>query len=86
MKSKGYQKFKTRMVYFREDMELVDVLYLNKERIKSTDKIFLKVNAEKHPLLSGRDSTKGSRKNVMTHLRKSIFVSFVKEMYEEVTE
>lgn len=86
MKSKGYQKFETRLVYFREDVELTDVLFLNKERLKSEDKIFLMVNTDKHPLLSGRESTKGSRKNVMIHLKKSIFVSFLKEMYEEVTE
>ena len=86
MKSKGYQKFETRLVYFREDMELADVLFHNKEKLKSDDKIFLMVNADNHPLLSGRVSSKGSRKNVMTHLRKSIFVSFLKEMYEEVTE
>lgn len=86
MKTKGYQKFETRLVYFREDMELADVLFMNKERIKSEESIFLMVDANKHPLLSGRDSTSGSRKNVMTHLRKSIFVSFLKEMYEEVTE
>lgn len=86
MKSKGYQKFETRLVYFREDFELVDVLFLNKEKLKSDDKIFMMVNADRHPLLSGRESKKGSRKNVMTHLKKSIFVSFLKEMYEEVTE
>lgn len=86
MKSKGYQKFETRLVYFREDMELADVLFLNKEKLKSDDKLFLMVNAEKHPLLSNRESTKGSRRNVMIHLKKSIFVSFLKEMYEEVTE
>ena len=86
MKSKGYQKFETRLVYFREDMELADVLFLNKERLKSEDNIFLMVNTDKHPLLSGRESTKGSRRNVMIHLKKSIFVSFLKEMYEEVTE
>ena len=86
MKSKGYQKFETRLVYFREDMELADVLFLNKEKLKSDDKLFLMVNAEKHPILSNRESTKGSRRNVMIHLKKSIFVSFLKEMYEEVTE
>ena len=67
-------------------MELADVLFMNKEKIKSERKIFLMVDDNKHPLLSGRESTSGSRKNVMTHLRKSIFVSFLKEMYEEVTE
>ena len=86
MKTKGYQKFETRLIYFREDIELADVLFLNREKIKSEDTIFLMVKSEEHPLLSGRDSTKGSRRNVMTHLRKSIFVSFLKEMYEEVTE
>ena len=86
MKSKGYQKFETRLVYFREDVELADVLFLNREKIKSDEKIFLMVNADKHKLLLGRDCTKGSRKNVMTHLRKSVFVSFLKEMYEEVAE
>lgn len=67
MKSKGCQKFETRLIYFREDMEVADVLYLNKERIKSDDKIFMMVNSKKHLLLYGRDCTKGSCKNVMPH-------------------
>lgn len=86
MKSKGYQRFYTRLIYFRQDMEVVDVLFMNKEKLKHPAKIFRLVDPIKHPLLNGRDSSRGSRKIIMTHLRKSVDVAFLKEMYEEVTE
>lgn len=86
MKSKGYKKFENRMNYFRTDVELVDVLSKNKEAIKGIGIIFKKVTEDHHPLLYARQATKGSRKIVMSHLKKTVYVSFFKDMYEEVTE
>lgn len=86
MKSKGYKKFENRMNYFRTDVELVDVLSKNKEAIKGIGIIFKKVTEDHHPLLYSRQATKGSRKIVMSHLKKTVYVSFFKDMYEEVTE
>ena len=86
MKSKGYKKFENRMNYFRTDVELVDVLSKNKEAIKGIGIIFKKVTEDHHPLLYARQATKGCRKIVMSHLKKTVYVSFFKDMYEEVTE
>lgn len=86
MKSKGYKKFENRMNYFRTDVELVDVLSKNKEAIKGNGTIFKKVIEDHHPLLFARQATKGSRGIVMSHLKNTVYVSFLKDMYEEVTE
>ena len=86
MKSKGYKKFENRMNYFRTDIELVDVLLKNKEAIKGDDKIFKNVKENIHPFLYDRKNSAGSRKIVMSHLKKTVYVSFIKDMYEEVTE
>lgn len=86
MKRKGYKKFENRMNYFRTDVELVDVLSKNKEAIKGIGIIFKKVTEDHHPLLYARQATTGSRKIVMSHLKKTVYVSFFKDMYEEVTE
>lgn len=86
MNSKGYKKFENRMNYFRTDVELVDVLFKNKESIEDSIHIFKNVDKENHPLLFARKSCSGSRTIVMSHLKKTVYVSFLKDMYEEVTE
>lgn len=86
MKSKGYQRFYTRLDYFRLDREVADIFVKNKELLAGEGKIFKGVTYSGHPLLSVRDNTEGSRNIVVKHLRNTIYVSFVKEIYEEVTE
>ena len=86
MKSKGYQRFYTRLDYFRLDREVVDILVKNKELLAGEDKIFLGVTTSGHPLLSVRDNTEYSRTIVVKHLKNSVYVAFIKEIYEEVTE
>ena len=86
MKSKGYQRFYTRLDYFRLDREVADIFVKNKELLAGEDKIFSGVTATGHPLLNARENTEYSRTIVVKHLRNSIYVSFIKEIYEEVTE
>lgn len=86
MKSKGYQRFYTRLDYFRLDREVADIFVKNKELLAGDEKIFMGVTATGHPLLNSRENTEYSRTIVVKHLRNSIYVSFVKEIYEEVTE
>lgn len=86
MKSKGYQRFYTRLDYFRLDREVVDILVKNKEMLAGVDKIFLGVTASGHPLLNARENTEHSRTIVVKHLKNSVYVAFIKEIYEEVTE
>lgn len=86
MKSKGYQRFYTRLDYFRLDREVADIFVKNKELLAGESKIFKGVTATGQPLLNSRDNTEYSRTIIVKHLRNSIYVSFVKEIYEEVTE
>lgn len=86
MKSKGYQRFYTRLDYFRLDREVADIFVKNKELLAGEGKIFKGITYSGHPLLYARDNTEGSRNIVVKHLRNTIYVSFVKEIYEEVTE
>lgn len=86
MPSKGFQRFNNRLVKFREDGELAEILLLNKELIKGTDSIFKGVNEDNHPLMSNRQNSAGSRGLVAKHLISTIYVAIIKELYEEVTE
>ena len=86
MTSKGYKRFKNRLEYFRTDNEVAEILLLNKEVLAGESSIFKRVTHDKHPLLFKRTNTVGSRNIVVSHLRKTIYVAFIKDMYEEVTE
>ncbi|MCM1170228.1 MAG: hypothetical protein NC324_09875 [Bacteroides sp.] len=86
MSSKGYRRFKSRLDYFRTDNELAEILVLNKELLKGEGTIFKQVDSGNHPLLSKRTNNANSRKLVVTHLRKTVYVAFIKDMYEEVAE
>lgn len=86
MASKGYQRFKDRLVKFREDCELAEVVVMNKEFLKGSDSIFTRITEEKCPLLFARQNTANSRGLVVKHLRSTIYVAFIKELYEELTE
>lgn len=86
MISKGFKRFTDRLNYFRIDKEVVNVLYSHRENLADHDKIFLGVNEADYPLLNVRLSTEQSRIIVTKHLQHTVFVSFIKELYEEVTE
>lgn len=86
MNSKGYKRFLDRLRYFRTDNEIVEVIVSNKELLKGDEYIFLNVSDEKHPILSKRQNNPNSRSLIVNHLRKTIYVAFIKDMYEEVTE
>lgn len=86
MISKGYKRFTDRLRYFRTDNETIDVIIASKELLKGENSIFVNVEGAKHPILSKRKSNSNSRTLVLNHLRKTVYVSFLKDLYEEVTE
>ena len=86
MSSKGYRRFKSRLEVFRMDNEVAEIIVQNKELLKGSDVIFNKVTMEKHPLLDNRTNNANSRSLSCKPSRKTIYVSFIKDMYEEVTE
>lgn len=82
--SKGFRRFKSRVEYFQEDMETVAVFLKNKETLADVNKIFKSVSETGQPLLSKRKNTSGSRSVVLRHLQNTLYVSIIKDMYEEV--
>lgn len=82
--SKGYRRFKSRVEYFQEDLEVVSIIIKNKELLADEDHIFKAITESGQPHLFKRQNTSGSRNNVIGHLRKTMFVSIIKELYEEV--
>lgn len=82
--SKGYRRFKSRLEYFQDDIEVVSVFLKNKELLADNEKLFVSVTENGQPRLSKRKSTPGSRGVVIRHLRNTLFVSIIKDLYEEV--
>lgn len=86
MKSKGFLRLLNRINYFDIDLEIVSMLILNQEKLAGANKIFENINKESFPNLYQRKNTAGSRKIILEHLRNSIYVSYIKDIYEEFTE
>lgn len=82
-KSKGYRRFVHRMDCFLEDMEVVDVFYRNMPFLEDANTIFKGVTST-YPRLFKRQANRQSRTLVLMHLKHTLYVSVIKEMYEEV--
>ena len=82
-KSKGYRRFAHRMDCFLEDMEVVDVFYRNLSLLEDQNVIFRGVTTT-YPRLVKRQANRQSRTLVLMHLKHTLYVSVIKEMYEEV--
>jgi hypothetical protein len=86
-KSKGYQRFHDRVDYFLTDCETSEAFYINMEEIKGDGSyIFKGITKPKFIKLANRTNSEGSRKIVVSHIRTTILTSFIKEVYEEVSE
>ena len=88
MRSKASQSFETKMKYFIDDVDLVDVLresILNDDLTDSSRHVLSRVDPQHHPHLQRRMNSSGSRKNVINHLRNTVYGSFVKDVYEEIS-
>ncbi len=86
MKSKGFLRFYNRVQYFQADVELIDIILKNKEKIAGENSIFSEISPQKHSTIASYANTAHSRELAICHLRTTLFVSYIKEMYEEVTE
>lgn len=86
MISKGLHKFQSRIGYFSVDLEMVNVIRNNIDKIKGEEVIFEGVTKRTYPQLYAYANTDNARDKVICHLRKTIYVSYIKEIYEEVTE
>lgn len=84
-KTKGFERFLSRINYFSEDLELVSVIYNSREMLKGDDTIFANVT-DKTPTLQKRLNSVGSRQLVTEHLQHTVYTSYIKDLYEEVDE
>lgn len=86
MKSKGLLRFQNRLDWFDDDIEFADIITKNTILLKDDAVIFKGVSQESYPSLSRRSNNDKSRKLVAKHLKKTVYVSYIKEIYEEVSE
>lgn len=88
--SKAYHKFLQRLAYFKDDLELTDVLCSSivSGALSSPQSrhILDKVVPTEHKHLARRTNSDGSRKLVSTHLSKTVYSAYIKDIYEEVTD
>ncbi len=89
MQSKSYYAFKQKLSYFDDDIELIDAIRTSIISEDLTDPdgscVIRKVDPARHSHLARRQNSVGSRRNVINHLRGTVYSSYIKDIYEEVT-
>lgn len=89
-KSKALYAFEQKLIYFYDDIEMMDVIrtsVIRGDLSSDQSKFLLKgVDKDKHAHLARRANAKGGRVNTINHLRGSVYSSFIKDLYEEVTD
>lgn len=80
--------FKNRMLSFDQDLELIDIICTanNKHDFLPSDTLlFSNLDTKKHPSLQTRSVTDTNRKIVVLHLRATVYSSYIKDLYEELS-
>jgi len=89
MRSKAYHAFTQKLSYFDDDLELMDVLYKAVTNGDLTDQrsqhVLKHVDPATHTHIVRRKNSDGSRKIVINHIRSTLYSSYVKDIYEELT-
>lgn len=90
MRTKAFHAFESKIHYFDDDIELIDVLRLGiiagELTEEGTNNVLKKVDPDKHSHLSRRQNSDGSRKLIIAHLRTTVYSAYIKDVYEEVTD
>ncbi len=90
MKTKFLAKFLSRSAHLDADIELADVLKIaigsGALHSHGSRHLFDAVNPTQHPRLAGRANTSNSRRNAANHLKSTLCSSFIKDIYEDVTQ
>lgn len=90
MRTAAYHSFESKLYYFNDDIDLIEVFRLGVIKGDLTDnksKFVLKnVDPTKHLHINRRKNSDGSRVLLVNHLRQTVYSSYVKDIYEEVTE
>jgi hypothetical protein len=88
-KTKYYVRFLNRLAHFEADIELVDVFNSAVEAgklVPADGRLFLEhVDPIKHPRLAARQGTLHGRMLALAHLKRTLYSSFIKDLYEDVS-
>ncbi len=89
MKSKQFHRFINRIAQYEADVEMADVIqissYQGKLHTAGSMTVFDAVDQAKHPCLSARTNTAYGRTMIIRHLKATVFSSFIKDLYEDLT-
>ena len=81
--------FKNRVLSFDQDVDLMDIICKAQQKndfLTSDNELLFKYQQKSvHTSLASRRNTKKSKDIVVTHLKKSVYTSYIKDIYEEVT-
>lgn len=89
MKTKSYQRFIGRIADYQSDLELANVLirrFMSRPNTQSTIAVDLGAVPATHIKLNARTNNANSRKIVGLHLKKTLYASFIKDLYEDFGE
>jgi len=85
MKTKYLVRFLARTAHFDTDLELVDVMSIASSKgilsANNPEKLFDTVDPSKHQRLSTRATTDHSRTLAFTHLKATIYSSYILKIY-----
>ncbi|SNR52889.1 hypothetical protein [Hymenobacter mucosus] len=88
MITKALHRFVSRVAHYNADLELIDVfaqsVYKNELTPRDGKLILRHVNPEKHKTLANRTSSHGGRSVAVSHLKKNVYGSYIKDLFEEV--
>lgn len=83
--SKPYLTYCNRIKAFDVDVELIDLIGRNRKRLSGGEqKIFFGCSPTFHPILSALRPTEQSRKIAFGHLKRTVCVAYIKDVYEEL--
>ncbi|BBT96090.1 hypothetical protein WP8W19C03_27840 [Aeromonas veronii] len=89
MRSKAFHDFESKVGYFDDDIDLVEVVRLgiiNGDLTDNSSSYVLKnIDPVIHKHIKRRKNSNGSRELLANHLRQTVYSSYVKDIYEEVT-
>lgn len=89
MRTKAFHAFEQKIIYFDDDIAVIDIIRTNVINGELTDKksnhVLKNLDKDKHHHLTRRRNSDASRKLLINHLRQTVYSSYVKDLYEEVT-
>lgn len=90
MITKAFHRFTNRASHFNADLELIDILThaVSKNELTPTagQYIFKHIDANKHTTLINRTNNSQSRKLAVSHLKRTIYSAFIKDIFEDVEQ